>query len=104
MPAAVRNGTARRTLLQEAIRLSAVAVIALAVSYWGLTRNIGHLQQQHVQLCQREGKLRENQRTVLLSLLGMLDILQEGTLTTIPAELRGAILGALANLPEQPQC
>lgn len=91
----------------EGIRLFVVLVIALGVSYLALSQRAQELsKQQHAQ-CRVLERLRVNQQTVLFTLLGMIDILNDRSqvgLAPVPISIRRQVLSALTILPNQEEC
>jgi hypothetical protein len=107
---AVGNGNGRAWLDKwtgEIVRLSIVGLIALAGAYMTLGRQHEHLFNLANVQCRTINTVRDNQRTVLLSQLTLIDTINDrprAGLRPIPRSVRDAVLNALATLPEQRDC
>jgi len=120
----MKNGTNgavksfREKFLWEAIRIIVVVVIALGGAYWGLLRHQESDQQKVEKIhdlintrqasqCASITSMRINQETVLITLLTMVDTLndrQKAGLAPMPPEIRRNLLLAIARLPDNFPC
>lgn len=108
---ALPNGTGRRRWLDrianEGVRLAFVIISVLGAAYLALGRDLSsHIMRSQTD-CQALEQIRQNQGSILLAQLALIDTLADRTkaeLREIPADLRSTTLAALANLPDEFNC
>lgn len=108
--ASLRNGSARSWLDKwtwEIVRLILVMVASLGLAYLGFSREHNALIDKVDSECAAVEHVRENQETVLLTLLSIDDVLrdrQKVGLAPLPPYIRANILRGLGRLPDERKC
>lgn len=104
----VRNGRAWvDKWVAEGLRLFAVLVVALGISYLALSRERDRLDAGFHTNCMHIEQVRANQETVLLDILALVQVLddrQRVGLTPVPARIKDGLLRALARIPDPRSC